>query len=115
MPRLHVRVGLQKGLERAWWRSFLNSLAKVDLGDFFQTLFKDSSPARDSTNSYVINRYREREKGTVDLFSSGGKRRNKRPANDDKEGSGRVDETTAVCAYLRVVASMGTAVQPPRR
>lgn len=56
MPRLHVRVGLQKGLERAWWRSFLNSSAKVDLGDFFQTLFKDSSPARDSTNSrYVIN------------------------------------------------------------
>lgn len=37
-----------------------------------------------------------------------------RPANDDKEG-GRVDETTAVCAYLRVVASTGTAVQPPRR
>lgn len=56
MPGLHVRIGLQKGLERAWWRSFLNSSAKVDLGDFFQTLFKDSSPARDSMNSrYVIN------------------------------------------------------------
>lgn len=75
----------------------------------FQTLFKDST---NSNKRWMDGHAMVNENGRP-IFEEK-KAAKQRPANDDKEG-GRVDETTAVCAYLRVVASTGTAVQPPRR